>query len=69
MFLHDPYFLIRGGLYLAACEFLYRICAGPSVQFPHVMQRISRESSSVALCAVPRWFPSGRPRSTMGNWP
>src|SRR5271157_1025800 len=30
MFLHDPYFLIRGGLYLAACEFLYRIYSRPS---------------------------------------
>jgi hypothetical protein len=29
MFLHDPYFLIRGGLYLAACEFLYRIYFRP----------------------------------------
>lgn len=29
MFLHDPYFLIRGGLYLAACEFLYRIYSRP----------------------------------------
>ena len=29
MFLHDPYFFIRGGLYLAACEFLYRIYSRP----------------------------------------
>ncbi|GEM_PF-3289291 len=29
MFLHDPYFLIRGGLYLAACEFLHRIYSRP----------------------------------------
>jgi len=29
MFLQDPYFLVRGGLYLAACEFLYRIYSRP----------------------------------------
>lgn len=70
MFLHDSYFLIRGGLYLAACEFLYRIYCRPRPQFPRVfLRRMRRESGSGALCVVPRWFPSGQPRSTTGNWP
>jgi len=69
MFLHDSYFLIRGGLYLAACEFLYRIYCRPRPSSRVCFAADEAGIGSGALCVVPRWFPSGQPRSTTGNWP
>jgi hypothetical protein len=50
MVLNDAYFLIRGGLYLAACEFLYRIYSRP--RGPQEVFRVSWAYHGLAWISV-----------------